>query len=124
MEKSKEQRYEDLVNAMSKGELGMVKFLWGLVTEIDEKAEKIPESQIKKRTKKLDDLISKIEPLWNKLQANPPKDGKTPSRSELESIIKPLIPRPIPGEDAEPPSEEYLLELIESVMPDPIPDPL
>lgn len=123
MDKSKEQRYEELVNAVAGGELAMVKFLWNLVSEIEELVGKTPQSQIEKRGKKVDQLIKKIQPVLDRVEKNPIKDGKTPSRQELELLIKPLIPRPIPGDPGEGPSEEYLLDLIESIMPDPVPGP-
>lgn len=122
-DKTKEQRYEDLVNAVAGGELTMVKFLWNLIDGIDSLIKKTPQAQYKKAVDEAEKMVKELKPLYEQIQKKPPKDGKTPSRAELEEIIRPMIPRPIPGEPGDSPSEEYLLELIESVMPDPIPGP-
>lgn len=114
VDKTKEQRYEELVNAMSKGELGMVKFLWNILDSIDSLIQKTLKDESQEFRKELNDSLKE-------LRDNPPKDGKTPTREELEAIIQPLIPPPKPGEPGEPgktPTEEELLELIESIMPE------
>lgn len=115
-EKSKEERYEDLVTAVEGGSLSMVKFLWNLLSEIDTLVQNTPQSMVKKVLKEAQDIIKY-------LKANPAKDGKTPTPDELTALIKPLIPAAIPGPAGKTPTEEELLDLIESVMPDPIPGP-
>lgn len=115
----KEERYQQLADAADGGPLKMFKFLWSLVEEIDKLLDETPQGQIEKRAKKVDELLERLE-------KNPLQDGKTPSKEELLSLIKPLIPRPMPGEDGEDgktPTEDELLDLIESVMPDAIPGP-
>lgn len=111
---SKEKRYEDLVNAVAGGELKMVKFLWNLVSEIDALVQQTPQAQIEKRLKEVDALLKK-------LKDNPPKDGVTPTTSQLLALITPLIPKPIPGKPGKTPSKQELLDLIESLIPEPIP---
>jgi len=116
MDTTKEKRYEDLVNAVEGGQLSMVKFLWNLVSEIDELVQKTPQGIVEKRAREVDALLKELKSKW-------PKDGKTPTPEELLKLIKPLIPKPIKGEDGKTPSEAQLLDLIERVMPDPIPGP-
>lgn len=116
MDTTKEKRYEDLVNAVAGGELKMVKFLWGLVSEITDLVAKTPQSIIEKRSREVDALLKNIKD-------NPAKDGKTPTKDELLSLIKPLIPPAIPGKPGKTPTQEEILELINLVMPDPIPGP-
>lgn len=110
-EKSREQRYEDLVNAVAGGELKMVKFLWNLLSEIDDLVKQTPQSQIEKRLKEVDALLKR-------LKENPPKDGKTPTKSELVALIAPLIPKAVPGKDGKTPTRKELLDLIEPLIPD------
>lgn len=110
-EKTKEQRYEDLVNAVAGGELKMVKFLWNLLSEIDELVKQTPQSIIEKRSKEVDALLKK-------LKDNPPKDGKTPTADELLKLIKPLIPKPIKGDAGKTPTKKELLALIEPLIPE------
>lgn len=110
-DKTKEQRYEDLVNAMSKGELGMVKFLWNIVDSLDALVRKTPQGELQKLRKEVDAELKK-------LKDNPPKDGHTPTRQELLALILPLIKKGDKGDDGHTPTEEELLDLIESVMPD------
>ncbi len=109
--KSKEQRYEDLVNAVAGGELKMVKFLWNLLSEIDDLVQQTPQAMVDKRLKEVDEILKK-------LKANPPKDGKTPTRSELLTLIMPLIPKPTPGKDGKTPTKRELLDLIEPLIPE------
>jgi hypothetical protein len=111
MKKTKEERYEDLVTAVEGGQLSMVKFLWNLVSEIDELVGTTPQGQIEKRAKEVDAIL-------DRLKKNPLKDGKTPTKEELLTLIQPLIPRPIPGAPGRTPTEDELLDLIESVMPE------
>ena len=113
-ETSKEKRYEDLVNAVAGGELKMVKFLWNLVSEIDALVQQTPQAQIEKRMKEVDALLKK-------LKDNPPKNGETPTTSQLMALITPLIPKPIKGDPGKTPSKAELKALIESLIPDPIP---
>ena len=116
-EKTKEQRYEDLVNAVAGGELKMVKFLWNIVDSIDSLIRKTPQGEMRKLRKEVDAELKK-------LRDNPPKDGKTPTNDELKAIIQPLIPAPIPGKpgkDGYSPSTGFLMELIADLIPDPIP---
>lgn len=116
MEKTKEQRYEELVNAIEGGTLTLAKFWWNLLSEIDGLVEQTPQAMVQKRVKEVDALLKQMK-------ANPPKDGKTPTKEELLALITPLIPAPIPGKPGKTPTEDELLELIESVMPEPIPGP-
>lgn len=116
METTKEKRYEDLVNAVAGGELKMVKFLWGLVSEITDLVAKTPQGIVEKARKD-------VEAALKQLKDNPPKDGKAPTRDELIMLIAPLLPKAIPGKDGKTPSKDEILDLIESVMPDPIPGP-
>lgn len=69
MDTTKEKRYEDLVNAVAGGELKMVKFLWGLVSEITDLVDKTPQSIVEKRAKEVDALLKQ-------LKDNPPKNGE------------------------------------------------
>lgn len=113
----KEQRYQELADAADGGPLKMFKFLWNLIEEIDKLLDETPQGQIEKRAKKVDEILERLE-------KNPPQDGKTPTTQELLDLIKPLIPLPRAGEDGEDgktPSDDELLDLIESVMPEPIP---
>ena len=114
MEKTKEQRYEDLVNAVAGGELAMVKFLWNVISEMDELVKKTPQGIIEKRAKEVDAILKK-------LKENPPKDGKTPTTDEIVKLLVPLIPPAKKGEDGKTPTKEELMDLIESLIPDPIP---
>lgn len=107
----KEKRYQELADAADGGPLKMFKFLWNLVEEIDKLLDETPQGQVEKRAKEVDAILEK-------LKANPPKDGKTPSTAELLALIKPLIPLPRAGQDGKTPTEDELLDLIESVMPD------
>lgn len=68
-DKTKEQRYEDLVKAVAGGELTMVKFLWNLVDAIDSLVRKTPQSEFKKMRKEVDAQLKK-------LRDNPPKNGE------------------------------------------------
>lgn len=111
METTKEQRYEDLVKAVSGGELAMVKFLWNLVSEIDTLVQQTPQSIIEKRAKEVDRILGE-------LKKNPPKDGKTPTRDELEALIRPMIPAPVPGLPGRTPTTKQLLDLIEPLIPE------
>lgn len=111
-DKTKEQRYEDLVNAMSKGELGMVKFLWSIIDSLDSLVRKTPQGELAKLRKEVDAELKK-------LRDNPPKDGKAPTREELLALILPLIKKGDKGDDGKTPTKEELLDLIESVMPEP-----
>lgn len=45
------------------------------------------------------------------------KDGKTPNKTELLSLIKPLIPSPIPGERGQTPTTQELEALITPLIP-------
>lgn len=110
-EKTKEQRYEDLVNAVAGGELKMVKFLWNLLSEIDEKV-------LSTCAKIADERYKNVDTLLAKLRANPPKDGKTPSKEELMALIKPLIPPPEKAKDGKTPTKKELLALIEPLIPE------
>jgi len=110
-EKSKEQRYEDLVNAVAGGELKMVKFLWNLLSEIDELVKQTPQAIVEKRTKEVDAILKK-------LKDNPPQDGKTPTTAELIRLIAPLIPKAVPGKEGKTPTKKELLALIEPLIPD------
>lgn len=111
MDETKEKRYEDLVKAVAGGELTMVKFLWNLVDGLDSLLKKTPQSIAEKAKKDVDAALKK-------LKDNPPKDGKTPTRQELQALILPLIKKGDKGDDGHTPTEEELLDLIESVMPD------
>ena len=57
--------------------------------------------------------------MWSMLRGKKGEDGKTPSKSELETIIKPLIPAPLKGKDGETPSESTLISLIKPLIPAP-----
>lgn len=116
MDTTKEKRYEDLVNAVAGGELKMVKFLWGLVSEITDLVAKTPQGIVEKARKE-------VEAALKELKDNPPKDGKAPTRDELIMLIAPLLPKAIPGKDGKTPTTEELLALIEPLIPDPIPGP-
>lgn len=116
MEKTKEQRYEELVNAIEGGTLALAKFWWNLLSEIDDLTAQTPQAMVQKRIKEVDALLKQMK-------ANPPKDGKTPTKEELLALIKPLIPAPIPGAPGKTPTEDQLLDLIEPLIPDPIPGP-
>jgi len=48
-----------------------------------------------------------------------PKDGKTPSKQELLSLIKPLIPDPIKGDNGITPPLEELEAIVLSLLPEP-----
>lgn len=85
MEISKEKRYEDLVNAVAGGELQMVKFLWNLVSEIDDIVAKTPQSIVESRAKQVDAILKR-------LRENPAKDGERGMPG----------PRGIPGKDGAP----------------------
>jgi hypothetical protein len=83
MDTTKEKRYEDLVNAVAGGELKMVKFLWGLVSEITDLVAKTPQGIIEKRSKEVDALLKHIKD-------NPAKDGE-------QGPEGPMGPRGLPG---------------------------
>jgi len=111
--KSKEDRYQDLLNAMSEGEFGMTKFLWDLLERIEGVAD-VPGKKIETFQKTIDQFIKD----YKTKDGKPGEPGKPPSKELLISLIKPLIP---PAKEGKMPSKRKLLELIESVMPDPIP---
>lgn len=111
MDKTKEQRYDELVKAVAGGELSMVKFLWNLVDGMDAILKKTPQGEVAKMRKEVDAELKK-------LRENPPKDGKTPSKEELEALIRPMIPPPIPGLPGRTPTKQMLLDLIEPLIPD------
>lgn len=102
------------MNAVAGGELKMVKFLWNLVSEIDALIKQTPQTIIEKRAKEVDELLKK-------LKANPPKDGITPTTSQLIALITPLIPKAQKGDSGKTPTTEQLLALIEPLIPDPVP---
>lgn len=84
MDTTKEKRYEDLVNAVAGGELKMVKFLWGLVSEITDLVAKTPQGIVEKRTKEVDALLKQIK-------ENPAKNGEQGPEGKMG-------PRGLPGE--------------------------
>ena len=110
-ETTKEQRYEDLVTAVAGGELKMVKFLWNLLSEIDDLVNQTPQSIIEKRVREVDEILKR-------LKANPPKNGKTPTKEELLALITPRIPKPVHGKNGKTPTVNELLALIEPLIPD------
>ena len=114
---TQEKRYEDLVNAVSGGDLTMVKFLWKLVSEIDEVTSKTPQSTVNKMKRDVDKILKN-------LSDNPAKNGSTPTPAELKALIIPLIPKPKkgkPGVDGNTPSREFLFDMIDRSIPEPIP---
>ena len=68
-DKTKEQRYEELVKAVSGGELSMVKYLWGVMDDINTLVSETPQGVLKKLRKGVDDALKQ-------LKDNPPKDGE------------------------------------------------
>lgn len=114
--KTKEQRYEELIKAMQEGEMGMAKFLWDLLERLEGAAD-LTGGKLKDHQKRIDDFIKTFK---DRKDGKPGRDGATPSKELLLSLITPLIK---PGKDGETPSDQKLLDLIISVMPDPIPGP-
>lgn len=57
MLKDKEQKYEELLKAMSEGEFGMTKYLWDLLQRLEDNAD-IPGAKIEKFQKTIDTFIA------------------------------------------------------------------
>lgn len=111
MSKTKEQRYEEVVNAVAGGELQMVKLIWGLLEEVDSIVQKTPQAIIDKR-------VAEVDAILEKLRKNPPQNGVSPSKQEIIELIRPLIPPAVPGKNGKTPTTERLLALIEPLIPD------
>ena len=114
LKRNKAANFEALAKAISGGEVAMVKFLWSLLEEFESTKGVATGEEIIKMRGEIDSFMT----AWKK---NPPKDGRTPSKTELKSLIAPLIPKPIPGTNAKPPSKRELRQLIAPLIPDPIP---
>lgn len=113
-QKTKEEKYEELLQAMSGGELGMAKFLWDLLERLEAHAD-VPGTKIETMQKSIDSFIAKFKVRRNGKDGD---HGHTPTEDELINLIIPLIPKPKKGEK---PTRNELLDLILSVMPDPVP---
>lgn len=60
--------------------------------------------------------ISKEE-LRRKLNIKDGKDAKSPTKTELTALIKPLIPKPLKGNDGDTPTDVKLVKLIKPLIP-------
>ena len=68
-QKPKEQRFEELAQAVAGGEVTMVKYLWELLERIESVVEETPQQKVNRMKKEVDVLLKR-------LNDDPPKDGE------------------------------------------------
>lgn len=85
------------------------------IKQIDQKSEQQIEINAEKINNKTLELVSALESKVNSLKLKHGKDGKTPSREELELLIKPLIPDVQDGKDGSPDTPEQIIDKINSL---------